>query len=106
MRSSVLRLARFGRIAPPSPPDPATREFTIGLAAAVAAAVGAGADPDHFDHWRWNSSVNQELLNGRYWRHLKRDGMMDRLTPADEAFDQTKGASHDRHAAAARRHAW
>jgi len=25
-----------------------------------------GPDPDHFDHWFWNSGLNQELLNGRY----------------------------------------
>jgi len=56
-----------------------------------------GADPDHFDHWRWNSSLNQELLNGRYWKHLKRDGMTDRLTPVDEAYAQIHGGSHDRH---------
>ena len=61
----------------------------------------AGAEPDRFDHWRWNSSVNQELLNGRYWKHLKRDGMTDRLTPANEAYSQLRGASHDRSAAPA-----
>jgi hypothetical protein len=56
-----------------------------------------GADPDHFDHWRWNSSLNQELLNGRNWQYLKRDGLMDRHTPVDEAYKQPSGGSHDRH---------
>ena len=56
-----------------------------------------GEDFDHFDHWKHDSAQNQELLNGIYWKRLKKDGFMDRLTPADEAFHQQKGDSHDRY---------
>ncbi|EKX38073.1 hypothetical protein GUITHDRAFT_115833 [Guillardia theta CCMP2712] len=55
-----------------------------------------GTDHDHFDHWKWDSSMNQELLNGAYWRHLRKDGFMDRVMPADEAHLSKIGASHDR----------
>ena len=27
-----------------------------------------GYDPDRFDHWKYDSDLNQELLNGAYWR--------------------------------------
>ncbi len=56
----------------------------------------AGSNHDHFDHWKWNSNLNQQLLNGRYWKSLKKDGLMDRLTPTNEAYDQQSGKSHDR----------
>ena len=56
----------------------------------------SGADYDRFDHWKWNSNANQELINGRYWKSLKKDGFMDRLTPTNEAFDQQSSKSHDR----------
>jgi len=56
-----------------------------------------GPDPDHFDHWYWESPLNQELLNGKYWKRLKKDGMMDRIMPAREAYRTQIGDSHDRH---------
>jgi len=56
-----------------------------------------GPDPDHFDHWHWESPLNQELLNGRYWKRLKKDGMMDRIVPAREGYRTQIGDSHDRH---------
>jgi len=56
-----------------------------------------GPDPDHFDHWHWKSSLNQELLNGKYWKRLKKDGMMDRIMPAAEAYHHQIGDGHDRH---------
>ena len=58
--------------------------------------LSTGEDHDHFDHWKWNSNLNQELINGRYWKSLKKDGFMDRLTPTGEAADQQSGNSHDR----------
>jgi hypothetical protein len=56
-----------------------------------------GPDPDHFDHWYWESPLNQELLNGKYWKRLKKDGMMDRIMPAKEAYSHQIGDGHDRH---------
>ena len=56
-----------------------------------------GPDPDHFDHWYWESPLNQELLNGRYWKRLKKDGLMDREMPAAEAYRSQIGDGHDRH---------
>lgn len=56
-----------------------------------------GPDPDHFDHWHWKSALNQELLNGRYWKRLKKDGMMDRIIPAEEAYSGQIADGHDRH---------
>ena len=41
-----------------------------------------GSDPDHFDHWAHDDPKNQELLNGAYWKYMKKDGITDRLTPA------------------------
>ena len=56
-----------------------------------------GPDHDHFDHWHWKSPLNQELLNGKYWKRLRKDGMMDRNLPASEAYQQQIGGGHDRH---------
>lgn len=55
-----------------------------------------GADPDHFDHWAHDDPKNMELLNGAYWKYLKKDGILDRLTPATEAYKQQSAGSHDR----------
>eukprot|EP00802_Teleaulax_amphioxeia_P008543 Tamp_08552.p1 GENE.Tamp_08552~~Tamp_08552.p1 ORF type:complete len:754 (+),score=210.96 Tamp_08552:66-2264(+) len=55
-----------------------------------------GSDPDHFDHWAHDDPKNQELLNGAYWKYMKKDGITDRLTPATEAYSQQKAGSHDR----------
>lgn len=55
-----------------------------------------GSDPDHFDHWAHDDPKNMELLNGRYWKYLKKDGILDRMTPATEAYKQQSAASHDR----------
>jgi len=54
-------------------------------------------DHDHFDHWHWKSPLNQELLNGKYWKRLKKDGMMDRIMPSAEAYHHQIGDGHDRH---------
>jgi hypothetical protein len=55
-----------------------------------------GYDPDHFADWPHDSAKNMRLLHGAYWRELKRDGVLDRHTPAREAFAQRMGTSHDR----------
>ena len=55
-----------------------------------------GPDPDRFDHWAHNDPKNLALLNGAYWKEMKKDGVMDRETPAGEAYLQLNGASHDR----------
>jgi len=53
-------------------------------------------DYDHFDHWAHDSPENQELLNGIYWRRLKKDGFMDRIMDTDEAHSHLIGDGHDR----------
>ena len=39
--------------------------------------------------------LNQELLNGKYWKRLKKDGMMDRIMPAKEAYSHQIGDGQD-----------
>ncbi len=39
----------------------------------------------------------QELLNGIYWKRLKKDGFMDRIMDSDEASSHLIGDGHDRH---------
>jgi hypothetical protein len=56
-----------------------------------------GPEHDHLDHWHWKSPLDQELLNGAYWKRMRKDGMMDRVMPAEEAYHQQIGDSHDRH---------
>ena len=52
-------------------------------------------DYDHFDHWAYDSPANQALLNGIYWKQLKRDGFTDRIYGADDAHGQLIGAGYD-----------
>ena len=34
--------------------------------------------------------LKKKLLNGRYWKNLKEDGVFDRMTPATEAYSQQR----------------
>jgi len=56
-----------------------------------------GANPDRFGKWSAASDLNQDMVNGAYWRELKQDGVLDRDVPTDEANAQKYAGSHDRH---------
>mmetsp|Transcript_39842 Transcript_39842/g.96123 ORF Transcript_39842/g.96123 Transcript_39842/m.96123 type:complete len:732 (+) Transcript_39842:114-2309(+) len=55
-----------------------------------------GLERDRLGRVAPEEDYNQRLMNGRYYRVLRRDGVLDRETPVDEARAQMWGASHDR----------
>eukprot|EP00960_Hanusia_phi_P039738 754019-Hanusia_phi.AAC.1 len=51
---------------------------------------------DHLGSLEPDSVENQRILNGKYWKELRRDGLRDRVVEEEEGERQLVGATRDR----------